>query len=102
MAPETKIPEKLYFRIGEVSQIAGVPSYVLRFWETEFPTVKPDSGDVAHHPFVPEIGHFMECIEDDVESHASIYDMVKTMALCFAMDESAAKGGQPVAVKSLV
>jgi DNA-binding transcriptional MerR regulator len=41
MAPETKIPEKLYFRIGEVSQIAGVPSYVLRFWETEFPTVKP-------------------------------------------------------------
>jgi predicted dehydrogenase len=68
----------------------------------EFPTVKPDSGDVAHHPFVPEIGHFMECIEDDVESHASIYDMVKTMALCFAMDESAAKGGQAVAVKSLV
>ena len=72
----------------------------LGYWE--FPTVKPDSGDVAHHPFVPEIGHFMECIEDDVESHASIYDMVKTMALCFAMDESAAKGGQPVAVKSLV
>ncbi len=47
MPPETKIPEKLYFRIGEVSQIAGVPSYVLRFWETEFPSVKPrrtDSG----------------------------------------------------------
>ena len=41
MSPETKIPEKLYFRIGEVSEIAGVPSYVLRFWETEFPSVKP-------------------------------------------------------------
>ena len=41
MPTETDIPEKLYFRIGEVSAIAGVPSYVLRFWETEFPSVKP-------------------------------------------------------------
>ena len=69
----------------------------LGFWE--FPTVKPDSGDVAHHPFVPEIQHFMECIENNVESHASIHDTYKTMALCFAIDESAAKGGQPVTVK---
>jgi UDP-N-acetyl-2-amino-2-deoxyglucuronate dehydrogenase len=65
----------------------------------EFPTVKPDSGDVSHHPFVPEIRHFMECVENNVESHASIYDIRKTMALCFAIDESAAKGGQPVKVK---
>jgi predicted dehydrogenase len=65
----------------------------------EFPTVKPDSGDVSHHPFVPEIRHFMECIETNVESHASIHDMRKTMALCFAIDESAAKGGQAVKVK---
>lgn len=41
MPTETNIPEKLYFRIGEVSEIAGVPSYVLRFWETEFPSIKP-------------------------------------------------------------
>jgi hypothetical protein len=41
----------------------------------------------------------MECIENDVESHASIHDIRKTMALCFAIDESAAKGGQPVKVK---
>lgn len=65
----------------------------------EFPTVKPESGDVSHHPFVPEIRHFMECIENNVESHASIHDIRKTMALCFAIDESAAKGGQPVKVK---
>jgi UDP-N-acetyl-2-amino-2-deoxyglucuronate dehydrogenase len=65
----------------------------------EFPTVKPDSGDVAHHPFVPEIAHFMECIVNDVESHAAIHDTFKTMNLCFAIDESAAKGGQPVRVK---
>ena len=37
----TPLPDKLYFRIGEVSTIAGVPAYVLRFWETEFGRIKP-------------------------------------------------------------
>src|ERR1700736_6950536 len=35
------IPEKLYFRIGEVSRLCQLPAYVLRFWETEFPHLKP-------------------------------------------------------------
>jgi DNA-binding transcriptional MerR regulator len=35
------IPDKLYFKIGEVSAIAGVPSHVLRFWESEFPRISP-------------------------------------------------------------
>src|SRR6266436_6678893 len=35
------IPEKLYFRIGEVSKLCRLPAYVLRFWETEFPQLKP-------------------------------------------------------------
>jgi len=35
------IPDKLYFKIGEVSQIAGVASHVLRFWEAEFPRISP-------------------------------------------------------------
>ena len=45
MAPASKsdliIPDKLYFRIGEVSRIAGVPASVLRFWESAFPRIKP-------------------------------------------------------------
>lgn len=69
----------------------------LDYWT--FPTIEPDSGEVSHHPFVPEINHFIECIENDVESHAAIHDTYKSMALCFAIDESAAKGGQPVKVK---
>lgn len=64
-----------------------------------FPTVTPDSGDVSHHPFKPEIAHFIECIENNVESHAAVHDTYKSMALCFAIDESAAKGGQPVKVR---
>jgi DNA-binding transcriptional MerR regulator len=35
------IPDKLYFRIGEVSAIAEVPTHVLRFWESEFPRINP-------------------------------------------------------------
>ena len=35
------IPDKLYFRIGEVSKIVKLPTYVLRFWETEFSRIRP-------------------------------------------------------------
>ena len=35
------IPDKLYFRIGEVARLCRLPAYVLRFWETEFPQLKP-------------------------------------------------------------
>jgi len=38
---EVVIPEKLYFRIGEVARLCCLPAYVLRFWETEFPQLKP-------------------------------------------------------------
>jgi DNA-binding transcriptional MerR regulator len=38
------IPDKLYFRIGEVSKLLDLPAYVLRFWETEFPQLKPNKG----------------------------------------------------------
>lgn len=36
-----QIPDRLFFRIGEVSELAGVKSYVLRFWEKEFPFLSP-------------------------------------------------------------
>lgn len=36
-----QIPDKLYFRIGEVSRLTGVKQYVLRYWETEFPMLHP-------------------------------------------------------------
>lgn len=35
------IPNKLYFKIGEVSQITGMEPYVIRYWESEFKTIKP-------------------------------------------------------------
>jgi DNA-binding transcriptional MerR regulator len=45
VTPEpTVIPDKLYFRIGDVAKLCDVPAYVLRFWETEFPQLKPNKG----------------------------------------------------------
>lgn len=38
---DPRIPDKQYFRIGEVAEMAGVEPYVLRFWETEFRSLKP-------------------------------------------------------------
>ncbi|HYK51078.1 MAG: MerR family transcriptional regulator [Acidobacteria bacterium] len=38
---EVIIPDKLYFRIGEVARLCRLPAYVLRFWESEFPQLKP-------------------------------------------------------------
>ena len=40
-AEEVIIPDKLYFRIGEVARLCRLPAYVLRFWETEFTQLKP-------------------------------------------------------------
>ncbi len=36
------IPDKLYFRIGDVADIVGVKPYVLRYWETEFSSISPE------------------------------------------------------------
>jgi DNA-binding transcriptional MerR regulator len=44
LPPATEIPDRLYFRIGDVARICGVEPYVLRFWETQFPNLKPNKG----------------------------------------------------------
>ena len=38
---QKELPDKLYFKVGEVSALIGVPAYVLRFWESEFKKIKP-------------------------------------------------------------
>jgi DNA-binding transcriptional MerR regulator len=43
-AAEAEIPDRLYYRIGDVARICGVEPYVLRFWETQFSALKPNKG----------------------------------------------------------
>ena len=48
---EIVIPDKLYFRIGEVSSLCHLPAYVLRFWETEFPQLKPNKSSTGQRMY---------------------------------------------------
>jgi DNA-binding transcriptional MerR regulator len=42
--PQQQQPSKLFYRIGEVSRLSGLEQYVLRYWESEFPQLKPNKG----------------------------------------------------------
>jgi len=44
----SRIPDKIYFKIGEVSEIVGVEPYVLRYWETEFELLRPSKAPSRH------------------------------------------------------
>ena len=46
--PTPEIPDKLYFKIGEVSELLGVEPYVLRYWETEFSVLQPKKSGTGH------------------------------------------------------
>lgn len=48
---EVLIPDKLYFRIGEVARLCRLPAYVLRFWETEFPQLKPSKSSTGQRMY---------------------------------------------------
>ena len=46
-----EIPDKLYYPIREVAEITGVEPYVLRFWEKEFPMIRPPKGSTGHRRY---------------------------------------------------
>ena len=47
----TEIPDKLFFRIGEVCKIVEIEAFVLRFWETEFPNLAPQKSKSGHRVY---------------------------------------------------
>lgn len=46
-----QIPEKLFFKIGEVCELAGVQAHVLRYWETEFPMLAPQKNRAGQRTY---------------------------------------------------
>ena len=48
MTPLDGLPDKLYFKIGEVARLVGVKPYVLRYWETEFTVLRPTKTRSKH------------------------------------------------------
>jgi|GEM_PF-263802 len=49
--PAVSIPEKLFFKIGEVCEIVGVQAHVLRYWETEFPMFSPQKNRAGQRTY---------------------------------------------------
>src|SRR5262245_10936144 len=62
------IPDKLFFKIGEVCEIVGVEAYVLRFWETEFKFLAPQKSKSGHRVYrkrdVETVMHIKELLYD--------------------------------------
>jgi len=58
-----RLPEKIYFKIGEVSEIVGVEPYVLRYWETEFDLLKPSKAPSKHRLYKK---HDVELLLEDL------------------------------------
>jgi predicted dehydrogenase len=83
--------------LGEKGSIRDNHIYAKEFFagQTDWitvPTIRPDSGDVTHHPFDGEIAHFVDCVLNDRQSFVNLDDAVKTHAVCFALDRSATQG----------
>jgi predicted dehydrogenase len=62
----------------------------------------PGSADVTHHPFQAEIDELVTCVLEDRETSINVFDAQKTMEICLAADQSAERGGQPVALPLIV
>lgn len=52
IAAKRPFPDKLFYKIGEVGRIAGVEPYVLRYWETEFPFLRPRKNKSGQRVYV--------------------------------------------------
>jgi predicted dehydrogenase len=56
----------------------------------------PESADVTHHPFQPEMDELVRCILEDRETSTNVFEAQKTMEICLAADRSAERGGEVV------
>ncbi len=88
--PEVIIPDKLYFRIGEVARLCRLPAYVLRFWETEFPQLKPTKSSTGQRMYrrrdVENVLHVKRLLYDEGFTIAGARQQLR--------DEASKKRGQ--------
>ena len=79
---EVLIPDKLYFRIGEVARLCRLPAYVLRFWETEFPQLKPGKSNTGQRMYrrrdVETVVHIKKLLYEDGFTIAGARQLLRT------------------------
>ena len=86
-----KIPHnKKYFRIGEVSRIIGVEPYVLRYWESEFPQIRPSRADSNQRTYQKkDLEIIMEIKKLLYEERMTIEGAKRKLKKKLSMDEEA-------------
>ena len=82
-------------RLAAAADAAGRPAIRIE-------CAMPESADVDHHPFQPEMDELVACILEGRETSTSVFDAQKTMEVCLAADRSAELGGQPVSLPLIV
>jgi len=96
---EVLIPDKLYFRIGEVARLCRLPAYVLRFWETEFPQLKPGKSNTGQRMYrrrdVETVVHIKKLLYDDGFTIAGARQLLKTENRSSKGQESLPFAGRP-------
>ncbi len=92
MGSVREIPDKLYFRIGEVAKLCEVPAYVLRFWESEFPQLKPNKGGTGQRLYR------RRDVEMALRVKALLYDEGYTIAGARQAFKAEARKGAPALV----
>lgn len=94
VASDPVIPDKLYFRIGEVAELCRLPAYVLRFWETEFPQLKPVKSNTGQRMYrqrdVENVLRIRKLLYDEGFTIAGARQQLKTEA-----KPAAKQGGLP-------
>ena len=88
---EIVIPGKLYFRIGEVSELCKLPAYVLRFWESEFPQLRPGKSSTGQRLYR------RKDVENVVKIRRLLYEQGYTIAGARQILKSEARTGRPQA-----
>ena len=88
-----EIPDKLYFKIGEVSELLGLEPYVLRFWETEFAVLSPKKSGRGHRLYRRKDVELLLRIKH------LLYERRFTIEGARQSLQAAARGPKPVAAK---
>jgi DNA-binding transcriptional MerR regulator len=74
MAQDPPLPDKVYFRIGEVAALLGVETHVVRFWQQQFPAVRPERSDSRRYLYT------RAAVERLLRIRALLYDQGYTIA----------------------
>src|SRR6266487_2056054 len=99
------IPEKIYFRIGEVSELAKLPTYVLRFWETEFPQLKPTKSSTGQRMYrrrdVEFVMQIRKLLYEDGFTIAGARERLREQARSNRVSETAARSEPGVVAEAV-